>query len=48
MKGSLLFFDIDHFKRINDTYGHKTGDLLLERLAEQVRLRLRENRNNFV
>ncbi len=43
MKGSLLFFDIDHFKRINDTYGHKTGDLLLERLAEQVRLRLREN-----
>ena len=39
----LLFLDLDGFKKINDTYGHKAGDAVLKATAERVRSMIRTN-----
>jgi diguanylate cyclase (GGDEF)-like protein/PAS domain S-box-containing protein len=38
---ALIFIDLDHFKEVNDTYGHDVGDLLLQEVAERIRSQLR-------
>ena len=38
---SMLFFDGDRFKRVNDTYGHAVGDVVLRELGERARSILR-------
>ena len=40
---ALLFIDLDHFKRINDSIGHGRGDRLLVEIAKRLTLELRED-----
>jgi diguanylate cyclase (GGDEF)-like protein len=40
---SIILFDIDHFKKINDTWGHAAGDAVLKEISQVVRGQLRES-----
>ena len=40
---ALIIFDIDFFKRVNDEYGHLTGDFVLKQLAQRVADHIRRN-----
>ena len=44
---SVIMFDVDHFKRINDDWGHPAGDYVLKILAQTVREHLREHDTLF-
>ena len=40
---SLLILDVDHFKKLNDTYGHDTGDRALRVFSRAVRMAIRDD-----
>ena len=47
MPASIIILDLDHFKTINDNFGHKQGDALLIKIADILRLRLRKTDRVF-
>ena len=40
---AVLLADVDHFKKVNDTHGHLTGDAVLRTLAAEMRQQVRES-----
>ncbi len=42
-KIAILFIDLDHFKFINDTFGHSQGDTVIQKVASRLKTSLREN-----
>ena len=45
---SILYIDLDHFKDVNDTRGHLTGDRLLRVVAERLKANVRPSDNVLV
>lgn len=41
-QGALMFIDLDNFKALNDKFGHGKGDILLQKVAEQLAMCVRE------
>src|SRR5207248_4450943 len=41
-QASLLMLDLDHFKEVNETFGHQAGDSLLQQLGPRLKQQLRE------
>jgi diguanylate cyclase (GGDEF)-like protein len=39
----IVMMDVDHFKEVNDIYGHKAGDLVLQELADKIKHAIRGN-----
>jgi diguanylate cyclase (GGDEF)-like protein/hemerythrin-like metal-binding protein/PAS domain S-box-containing protein len=39
---TIVFFDVDHFKDVNDRYGHAVGDIVLARVADSLKARMRD------
>ena len=40
---SAIMLDLDHFKKINDTYGHEIGDIVLKHIAKRLAALVKRN-----